>query len=115
MSKKLDICQICFTFGKLNLTTMKPRFLFPFGLRYLGYLLAIPGFIMGYLVLYQNYQMAGLNFHVRQHPDLFLGANENFTDELALTLVIVGLLFIAFSRLKREDELTAQIRLNALN
>jgi hypothetical protein len=45
---------------------------------------------------------------------LFLPQVENFTNELALTLVIAGLLFIAFSKQKIEDELTQKIRLNAL-
>jgi len=38
----------------------------------------------------------------------------NLTDELALTGIIVGLLFIAFAREKTEDEYIAQTRLESL-
>jgi len=93
---------------------MKPKFLFPSKCRYLGYLLAIPGFILGYLYLYKNYNIPGFELRLRTNDTLFTSAVENFTNELALTLVITGLLLVAFSRVKREDELTASIRLNAL-
>jgi hypothetical protein len=93
---------------------MKTPLLFPARLKYLGVLLAIPGFILGYFVLYQNYEIPGFGFRLRTGGTLFLPAIENFTNELALTLVIVGLLLLAFSRVKKEDELTAKIRLNAI-
>lgn len=84
---------------------MKPKLLFPSNYRYLGYLLTIPGLVLGYLFLYHNYVIPGFSLH------LDLG---NFTNELALAMVIIGLVLIAFSRTKYEDELTARIRLNAL-
>ncbi|MCR8557860.1 hypothetical protein KXD93_09420 [Mucilaginibacter sp. BJC16-A38] len=93
---------------------MKTPLLFPARLKYLGVLLAIPGFILGYFVLYQNYEIPGFGLKLRTQGTFFLPAIENFTNELALTLVIIGLLLIAFSRVKREDELTAKMRLNAL-
>jgi len=93
---------------------MKSRFLFPSYCRYIGYLLAIPGFILGYFVLYQNYKIPGFELRLRAKDSLFQSGIENFTNELALALVIVGLLLIAFSKVKREDELTGKIRLNAL-
>ena len=93
---------------------MKTTYLFPARAKYLGVLLAIPGFILGYLVVYQNYSIPGFELRLRAKSTLFLSASENFTDELALTLVVIGLLLVAFSRTKKEDELTAKIRLNAL-
>ena len=93
---------------------MKTTYLFPRRAKYLGALLAIPGFILGYMVVYQNYRIPGFEIRLRSKSTLFLNAAENFTDELALTLVIVGLLLVAFSRTKKEDELTAKIRLNSL-
>ncbi|RKR81203.1 hypothetical protein BDD43_1348 [Mucilaginibacter gracilis] len=93
---------------------MKSRFLFPGYCRYIGYLLGIPGFVLGYFVLYQNYEIPGFVLRLRATDTLFLKALENFTNELALTLVIVGLLLVAFSKVKQEDELTGKIRLNAL-
>src|SRR4051812_41391331 len=93
---------------------MKTQFLFPRFLRYIGYLLALPGFVLGYFVVYQKYQIAALSFEIRKQRTLLLGTTENFTNELALALVIIGLLFIAFSKTRKEDELTGKIRLNAL-
>lgn len=93
---------------------MKTSFLFPLKLKYLGVLLAIPGFVLGYFVVYKNYEIPGFEIRLRERSSLFLSANENFTNELALTLVIIGLLLVAFSRVKKEDELTAKIRQDAL-
>jgi hypothetical protein len=93
---------------------MKTSFLFPSKFKYLGILLAVPGFVLGYFVVYKNYEIPGFELHLRDTSTLFLGAMENFTNELALALVIIGLLLIAFSRVKKEDELTARMRLNAL-
>ncbi|WP_295793554.1 hypothetical protein [Mucilaginibacter sp.] len=93
---------------------MKTTYLFPAWTKYLGAILAVPGFILGYLVVYQNYSIPGLEIRLRSTSTLFLSAVENFTNELALTLVVVGLLLVAFSRTKKEDELTAKIRLNSL-
>ncbi|ASU32346.1 hypothetical protein [Mucilaginibacter xinganensis] len=93
---------------------MKTSFLFPPKLKYLGALLAIPGFVLGYFVVYRNYEIPGFEIRLRAKSSIFLSAMENFTNELALTLVIIGLLLVAFSRVKKEDELTAKMRLNAL-
>lgn len=93
---------------------MKTRFLFPSKFKYLGYLLAIPGFILGYLVVYRAYEIPGFVIQMKGKYTLDGRGMENFTNELALTLVIIGLLLISFSKVKREDELTAKIRLNAL-
>lgn len=93
---------------------MKSRFLFPYRFKLIGWLLALPGFVLGYLVVYNDYKIPGFGLQLRATSQLFLPAYENFTNELALTLVVAGLIFIAFSKQKIEDELTANIRLNAL-
>jgi hypothetical protein len=93
---------------------MKTSFLFPPKLKYLGALLAIPGSVLGYFIVYKNYEIPGFEIRLRERSSLLLSANENFTNELALTLVIIGLLLVAFSRVKKEDELTAKIRQDAL-
>lgn len=93
---------------------MKSRFLFPHFFKYIGYLIAVPGLVLGYLVLYHNYVIPGFALKLREKGDLFLPAVQNFTATLALFLFVLGLIFIAFSRLKREDELIARIRLNSL-
>ncbi len=93
---------------------MKSRFLFPYFFKYIGYVLAVPGFVLGCLVLYGNYDIPGFAFKIREKGDIFLPAIQNFTATAALFLFVLGLVFIAFSRLKREDELIARIRLNSL-
>jgi fatty acid desaturase len=114
MSNIFDIRKVCFTFGKSNFTIMKSRLLFPHRFKLLGWLLALPGFVLGYLVVYNGYEIPHFGLQLRAASQLFLPAYENFTNELALTLVVAGLIFIAFSKQKTEDELTARIRLNAL-
>jgi uncharacterized membrane protein YidH (DUF202 family) len=93
---------------------MKSKFLFPTWCSIVGYLLSIPGFILGYLYTFNNYLIPGFGFKMRDKDRLFKPAFENFTDELAVFLVVVGLILIAFSKNKREDELNAKVRLNAL-
>lgn len=93
---------------------MKSRFLFPNQFKLLGWLLAIPGFVLGYFVLYHEYKIPGFELVIRHQDGLFISAVENFTNELALAMIVLGLLFIAFSKEKKEDELTARMRYNAL-
>ncbi len=93
---------------------MKSKFLFPTWARLLGYLMAIPGFILGYLTIFSKYEIPGFVLKLRERDTLFEPALENFTNELAIFLVILGLILVAFSKNKREDELSAKIRLNAL-
>jgi hypothetical protein len=114
MSNIIDICKVCFTFGKSNFTIMKSRFLFPRYFRIIGLLMALPGFVLGYFVVFKDYKISGFGLKLRDRGYLDRAQFENFTNELALALVIIGLGFIAFSKVRREDELTARIRLNAL-
>jgi hypothetical protein len=93
---------------------MKSKFLFPAWYSIVGYLLTVPGFILGYLYEFNDYKIPGFGFEMRKSSDLILNKFENFTNELAVFLVIIGLIFIAFSKRKKEDELSAKLRLNAL-
>ncbi|MES2651349.1 MAG: hypothetical protein V4663_06385 [Bacteroidota bacterium] len=93
---------------------MKSKYLFPTWCGSVGYLLAIPGFVLGYLNIIKGYEIPGFGFNLREKGNLLQGTFENFTNELVIFLVITGLLFIAFSKSKKEDELTAKLRLNSL-
>ncbi|TDQ10280.1 hypothetical protein [Pedobacter metabolipauper] len=91
---------------------MKAKYLFPPYFRIIGILLAIPGLILGYLFIFHGYNIPG--FDSGADSNHMLGKLANYTNEIALTLAVIGFLFIAFSKVKREDELTAYLRLNAL-
>jgi len=93
---------------------MKSKYLFPTWGLVLGYFFTIPGFVLGYLNIIKKYEIPGFGFNLREKRNLLQGTFENFTNELAIFLVIIGLLFIAFSKSKREDELNSKIRLNSL-
>lgn len=95
---------------------MKSRFLFPAYFRPAGICLALIGFVLGYFVLYHQYSIPSLSFgEPRTGIAAFFHPPMNLTDELAVVLIITGLLLTAFSRLKNEDELTAHLRLDALH
>lgn len=93
---------------------MKSKYLFPAWSGLVGCLLAIPGFVLGYLSITNEYEIPGFGFRMRERDSMFQKAFENLTNELAVFLVVVGLLLIAFSKNKREDELNAKLRLNSL-
>jgi hypothetical protein len=94
---------------------MKSRFLFSHQLKPVGWLLAVPGLVLGYLAMYRDYEIPGFGFSVRPRSPFFHGSlYQGLTNTLALTLVIVGLFMVAFSKEKKEDELTARMRHNAL-
>lgn len=94
---------------------MKTRFLFPHQFRPLGWVLALPGLVLGFLIIYRDYQIPGFGMAVQPRSIYFHGSIfQNLTNTLALMLVIIGLFLVAFSREKKEDELSTRIRQNAL-
>ncbi|MDB5154185.1 MAG: hypothetical protein JWR54_2936 [Mucilaginibacter sp.] len=94
---------------------MKTRFLFPYPLRLLGWILALPGFVLGYFTLYRDFKIPGFGISIWPRSPFFHGpVYEDLTKTLALMLVMAGLFLIAFSKEKKEDELTTKIRQNAL-
>ena len=93
---------------------MKSHLLFPRYFRPIGFLLAISGLVLGFLFLFYGILISNFGPPTVQGYDKVPKIIDNYTNELALTLVIVGIMFIAFAKLKNEDELIAQLRLNAL-
>lgn len=101
---------------------MKTKWLFPHRYRLIGWLIFVPSALLGLAALYAefdlidlfNYVLLGLQMAKSDDTIASLFGNANFTDELGAIGVIIGLLFIAFSREKVEDEMIGQLRLEAL-
>jgi len=91
---------------------MTTRFLFPNYYKIIGWILAVPGLVCGYFILFHQFSIPGFG-PVDSRNSLVYPQN-TYTDELVLTVVILGLFFLAFSKEKKEDELTTRIRQNAL-
>ncbi|MXV14905.1 hypothetical protein [Hufsiella ginkgonis] len=92
---------------------MKSRFLFPPVFKVIGWILALPGLVLGYLNVEHNFRFSFLQWG-RPETSTIAPGTFNFTDEAAITMVIFGLIFVAFSKRKIEDELVSRLRMDAL-
>lgn len=101
---------------------MKTNYLFPNRFKKIGWFLFVPGVILGLLFLIFEPDIKLLNIKVLSIAEnaIFGDANfftitkNNVLDEIASILLIVGAIFIAFSKEKIEDEFIAKIRLESL-
>ena len=101
---------------------MKTKWLFAHRFRLIGWIIFIPSAVLGLANMYANFNLSWLivNFLDEEfiinagHSTGHLVNSQNLTDEIAAIGVIVGLLLIAFSREKVEDEMIGQLRLEAL-
>jgi hypothetical protein len=71
------------------------------------------GAILGFFTVFYDFQIDHFGFTLNSGTTLFGTSFQNLTDELAFTLLLPGLLLIAYSREKIEDERVQQIRLEA--
>jgi hypothetical protein len=96
------------------------RFLLHHKMKKIGWMLAIPALILMIMVLNFDFKFKFLDFtrkaeHISfDNGYLFNIQFNNFTDEVGGIMLITGLLFIAFSREKDEDERIARLRLESL-
>ncbi|WP_461130886.1 hypothetical protein [Spirosoma aerophilum] len=101
---------------------MKTKWLFPHRFRLIGWLIFVPSLVLGLAALYADFKINGLSANwLSESLTVSSGnaiahftENQDLTDEIASIGIIVGLLFIAFSREKVEDEMIGQLRLEAL-
>ncbi|WP_259014818.1 hypothetical protein [Emticicia fluvialis] len=107
---------------------MEARFLFPHHYKLIGWIIAIPSLALGLFIMLGNYELDWLTVKLPFHyyfTDTFTFGNSkvntdeevsvlNLTDEVASVGTIIGLLFVAFSRVKIEDEYVSKIRLESL-
>jgi len=104
---------------------MEPRFLFPHRFKLIGWIIAIPSIILGLFILIDDLRFDFLTVKLPFKyffADEFLSSDDkgnefsifNFTDEIATICSILGLLLIAFSKVKYEDEYVSKLRLESL-
>ena len=87
--------------------------------KWIGIILLIPSLFLGILVWFYDFSFSFLTLHgqgsiLLKKPNINLDEVINLTDEFALTGIIIGLLFIAFAREKKEDEFIGKLRLESL-
>ena len=101
---------------------MKTNYLFPNQFKKTGWFLFIPGLILGIVFLVHQSDVNFLNvkvFSIAQQAifgdtTFFSFTENNILDEITGLLIIIGALFIAFSKEKSEDEFISKIRLESL-
>lgn len=101
---------------------MKTKYLFPHAYKTIGWLLFVPGLVLGVLYLFgalDSFQWEVPVFSIAQDSVLgnmsyFAFTTNDVKDELIGLLLIIGSLLLAFSKEKSEDEFIASIRLESL-
>jgi hypothetical protein len=98
---------------------MKSSLLLPSRYKWIGIIVLVPSLILGILVRFKDFSFDFLTLPSKAKQEgmqKIFNFDEiiNLTDELALTGIIIGLLFIAFAREKQEDEFIGKIRLESL-
>lgn len=101
---------------------MKTKFLFPSSFKKWGWVILIPAAIMGVVDLFLETQPAIFNWKVPAiYMDEIMGkttyfgwVENNVLNEILAVLVIIGSLFVAFSKQPTEDEFISKIRLESL-
>ena len=101
---------------------MKTNYLFPYGLKKVGWILLIPGIIFGIYYLITDAQPEFLdaqvfslaNTPIMESSTYFSIIEDNIFNEIIALLIIFGALFIAFSKEKQEDEFISKIRFESL-
>lgn len=91
---------------------MDSSLLIPNRYKRIGWMILVPSFILGLFVRFADLQLGFLE--ISKNNKSLLDDDINLTDELALTGIIIGLLLLAFSREKVEDEYIGKIRLESL-
>jgi hypothetical protein len=96
---------------------MKTKYLLPNRFKIIGWFLFIPGIILGILYLIYEPHPEFLDatvFAIAESLFEFSFIKNNVFDEITSLLLIIGAIFIAFSREKSEDEYISKIRLDSL-
>lgn len=92
---------------------MKSKLLLPHYFKWIGLALLLPCVILGAFFMHADFTLEMLQVEASQQVKFISANNNNLTDELALTGIIVALLMIAFAKEKQEDEFIHFIRLES--
>ena len=90
---------------------MRLKLLLPTKFKWIGLALFVPFLILGILNAYTGFQIEVLSMS-QKHNSGFT-SDQNLTDELALSGLIISLLMLAFAKEKEEDEFIYQSRLES--
>ena len=101
---------------------MKTTILFPNSWKRLGWIILIPSAFLGVLLVFFDLQFSFLELPVFTIYTNGFGGKQtwfgffegNYTNTLVGALVIIGGMFVAFSKEKKEDEFIAKTRLESL-
>ncbi len=102
---------------------MKTHFLFPRQFKKIGWLIFVPALLAGIAMTVTNFDSGGhfkmkvfalFNSDILSSPQFAAVIENGISDEIVISMLIVGGLLIGFSKLKIEDEYTAKIRYESL-
>ena len=91
---------------------MQSALLLPRKYKIIGTVILVLSLALGIPVRFWDFQLDFLTL-VKNKPGALFDDKINFTDEFALSGIILGLLFIAFAKEKREDEFISRTRLES--
>ncbi len=101
---------------------MKANYLFPYRFKKIGWIILLPSIFFGIYSLFVEVQPEFLNVKMLalfdnpffEHVKFFSLVKDNILDEILGVLIIIGGIFVAFSKEKFEDEFISKIRLESL-
>lgn len=101
---------------------MKSNYLFPHRFKKIGWVILIPAAILGVIMILSDFEASFLDFRVPAvvHDEITGGRSffqmieNNLLNEFVGICLIIGLLLVAFSKEKHEDEFISSIRLESL-
>src|SRR5688572_13364840 len=93
---------------------MSQKLLLPHRYKLIGLFIFIPFLLLGIAFRFFDFVISFLTISKGNDKKFRFINPQNLTDELALTGIITGLLFIAFAREKQEDEFINKVRLESL-